>query len=141
MYELSKAGRQPDGVIPSLVNGSNIMDFQWDPFDADRLAVAMDDGVVKLWRIPADGLKEPTNDAEQELSAHVDKIYFIRFHPTANNILVTASYDLTIKFWNLDTSQNVITLKGHTDQIFDFAWSPCGRYCATVCRDGKIRVC
>lgn len=31
-------------------------------------------------------------------------------------------------------------MKGHTDQIFDFAWSPCGVYGATVCKDGKIRV-
>ncbi len=38
VYELSKPGRLPDGVIPSLVNGSNIMDFQWDPFDASVLA-------------------------------------------------------------------------------------------------------
>lgn len=38
VYELSKPGRLPDGVIPSLVNGSNIMDFQWDPFDSSMLA-------------------------------------------------------------------------------------------------------
>lgn len=103
MYELNKPGRLPDGVIPSLVNGSNIMDFQWDPFDANKLAVACDDGIVKLWKVPENGLTEPTNTPEAELEAHSDKIYFMRFHPLAKDVLLTASYDITIKFWNLQS--------------------------------------
>ena len=140
VYELSKPGRLPDGVIPSLVNGSNIMDFQWDPFDATKLAVACDDGIVRLWNVPENGLTEPTNEPQSELAAHSDKIYFIRFHPSAKNVLLTASYDMTIKIWNLETNTEQLCLKGHTDQIFDCAWSPCGVYAATVCKDGKVRI-
>ncbi|XP_070074393.1 coronin-7 isoform X3 [Drosophila takahashii] len=140
IFELSRPGRLPDGVIPSLVNGSNIMDFQWDPFDAQRLAVACDDGIVKLWHIEAGGLSEPTNSPAGELTAHLDKIYFIRFHPLAADVLLTASYDMTIKLWDLRTMSEKCSLSGHTDQIFDFAWSPCGRLGASVCKDGKIRV-
>ncbi|XP_013109515.2 coronin-7 isoform X1 [Stomoxys calcitrans] len=140
IFELSKPGRLPDGVIPSLVNGNNIMDFQWDPFDAKRLAVACDDGMVKFWRIPEGGLCEPTNTPEQELNSHLDKIYFIRFHPLAENILLTASYDMTIKLWHIPTMEEKCLLTGHTDQIFDYAWSPCGKYGATVSKDGKIRI-
>ncbi|EDV91711.1 coronin-7 isoform X2 [Drosophila grimshawi] len=140
IFELSRPGRLADGVIPSLVNGSNIMDFQWDPFDAQRLAVACDDGIVKLWRIDEGGLNEPTNAPLGELTAHLDKIYFIRFHPLAADVLLTASYDMTIKLWDLRTMTEKCTLHGHTDQIFDFAWSPCGKLGATVCKDGKIRI-
>ncbi|XP_017850357.1 coronin-7 isoform X2 [Drosophila busckii] len=140
IFELSRPGRLPDGVIPSLVNGSNIMDFQWDPFDAHRLAVACDDGIVKLWRIDEGGLSEPTNSPQAELTAHLDKIYFIRFHPLAADVLLTASYDMTIKLWDLRTMSEKCALSGHTDQIFDFAWSPCGKLGASVCKDGKIRV-
>ncbi|XP_034669627.1 coronin-7 isoform X4 [Drosophila subobscura] len=140
IFELSRPGRLPDGVIPSLVNGSNIMDFQWDPFDAQRLAVACDDGIVKLWHIAEGGLSEPTNTPAGELTAHLDKIYFIRFHPLAADVLLTASYDMTIKLWDLRTMTEKCSLTGHSDQIFDFAWSPCGRLGATVCKDGKIRV-
>ncbi|XP_055297262.1 coronin-7 isoform X7 [Sitodiplosis mosellana] len=140
VYELNKPGRLPDGVIPSLVNGNSIMDFQWDPFDANKLAVACDDGVVRLWKVPDNGLTEPTNQPEGELVAHSDKIYFIRFHPLAKDVLLTASYDMTIKIWNLATFSEELCLKGHTDQIFDCAWSPCGVFAATVCKDGKIRI-
>lgn len=89
IFELSKTGKLPDGVIPALVHGNNIMDFAWDPFDNERLAVACDDGVVKLWRIPEDGLMEPTNEPESVISAHSDKIYFIKFHPTAKDVFAT----------------------------------------------------
>lgn len=140
IFELNRPGRLPDGVIPSLVNGTNIMDFQWDPFNKQRLAVACDDGVVRLWHIDENGLKEPTNKSTSELMAHNDKIYFIRFHPLAKDILLTASYDMTVKIWNLEKLSEEYTLTGHTDQIYDWAWSPCGKYGVTVCKDGKMRI-
>lgn len=140
IYELDKCGRLPDGVIPSLVNGSNIMDFQWDPFNSSRLAVACDDGIVRLWLIPAGGLTEPINTPQSELVAHSDKIYFIKFHPCASDVFLTASYDMTVKLWDLTEMKECIVLQGHTDQIFSFAWSPCGTFGATVCRDGRLRV-
>ena len=31
-------------------------------------------------------------------------------------------------------------LQGHTDQLFSVEWSQCGRYLASVCKDGKIRI-
>lgn len=130
----------PDGVIPTLVHGNNIMDFSWDPFNNQRLAVACDDGIIKLWKIPECGLTEPTNEYEKEFNAHSDKIYFIKFHPLAKDVLASGSYDMTIKIWDLHTLSEKIVLKGHTDQIFCFAWSPCGTLCATVCKDGKIRI-
>uniref|UniRef100_A0A182MAM5 Coronin n=1 Tax=Anopheles culicifacies TaxID=139723 RepID=A0A182MAM5_9DIPT len=140
VLELNDPGRLPDGVIPTLVNIQNIMDFQWDPFDSHRLAVACDDGSVKLWRIPAGGLTEPTNEPEALLVAHTDKIYIMRFHPLAQNVLLTASTDMVMKLWDLVGMTEKYSLHGHTDQIFCFSWSPCGRYGATVSKDGRIRV-
>lgn len=39
VLELSRVGKLPDGVIPALVHGANVMDFAWDPFNCSRLAV------------------------------------------------------------------------------------------------------
>ena len=33
-----------------------------------------------------------------------------------------------------------LQLQGHTEQLFSAEWSGCGRYLATCCKDGKIRV-
>lgn len=140
VLELGSPGRLPDGVIPSLVNGSNIMDFQFSPFDNRLIAVACDDGTIKLWEIPEGGLKESTNIPSRELNAHSEKIHFIKFHPLVKDVLLTASFDMSIKLWDLNTMELKQCLKGHTDQIFSFAWSSCGSFGATVCKDGKIRI-
>lgn len=140
IFELSKTGRLPDGVIPCLVNGSNIMDFQWDPFNPRLLAVACDDGMIKLWEIPEGGLVESTNTPTREFVVSSEKLYFIKFHPLAKDVLLTASYDLNIKLWDLTDMSEKVCLKGHTDQIYSFCWSPCGKFGATVCKDGKIRI-
>jgi len=140
VFELSKTGRLPDGVIPTLVHGTNIMDFAWDPFNCKRLAVACDDGAIRLWLIPEEGLAEPTNEPNTVLVGHNEKIYFIKFHPLAEDVLASGSYDMTVRIWDLETQTERIVLEGHTDQMFSFAWSPCGAYCATVSRDSKLRV-
>ncbi|XP_077261446.1 coronin isoform X2 [Temnothorax americanus] len=146
VLELKKTGRLPDGVMPALVHGAAVMDFQWDPFDNQRLAVACDDGIIRLWEIPESGLAEPTNEPKHIIEAHTDKIYLIKFHPLASNVLASASYDMTVKIWDLsllsstETAIAKITLTGHTDQIFSLAWSPCGQYLASACKDGKLRI-
>ncbi|KAG5317110.1 CORO7 protein, partial [Acromyrmex heyeri] len=145
VLELKKTGRLPDGVMPALVHGATVMDFQWDPFDNQRLAVACDDGIIRLWEIPESGLAEPTNEPKYIIEAHTDKIYLIKFHPLASNVLASASYDMTVKIWDLSLLSSIetnakITLIGHTDQIFSLAWSPCGQYLASTCKDGKLRI-
>ncbi|XP_012261487.1 coronin-7 isoform X3 [Athalia rosae] len=146
VLELKKTGRLPDGVMPALVHGATIMDFQWDPFNNQQLAVACDDGMIRLWEIPPAGLEEPTNEPRSVIEAHGDKIYLIKFHPLAANVLASASYDMTVKIWDLtplesgESAAEKITLTSHTDQIFSLAWSPCGQYLASACKDGKLRI-
>lgn len=140
VFELSRPGKLPDGVIPTLVNGSNVMDFQWNPFDAKELVVACDDGTVKMWKIPEGGLKESTNQPDREFNAHNEKIYFMKFHPSTRDVLLTASYDMTMRLWDLKSLELKHCLKGHSEQIFSFAWSSCGKFGATVSRDQKIRI-
>ena len=44
VFETSKPGRIPDGVLPVLINGTTVMDFAFDPFDNGRLITGCDDG-------------------------------------------------------------------------------------------------
>lgn len=50
-------------------------------------------------------------------AGHREKIYFVHFHPLAKDILASASYDMTVKIWNLATGEEVIELTGHTSQV------------------------
>lgn len=74
------------------------------------------------------------------LQGHTEKIYFIKFHPLARDVLVSGSYDLTLRVWDLVSLEEKFKLLGHSDQIFGVAWDPSGRLLATVCKDNKIRI-
>lgn len=50
VLELKKTGRLPDGVMPALVHGATIMDFQWDPFNNQQLAVGELTSLFRLLR-------------------------------------------------------------------------------------------
>ncbi|NXY57589.1 CORO7 protein, partial [Callaeas wilsoni] len=140
VLELSKPGRLPDAAVPTIQNGAAVADLAWDPFDARRLAVAGEDARIRLWRIPEGGLQETLQEPEAVLRGHTEKIYSIRFHPMASDLLVSSSYDMTVRIWELSTGREVLCLQGHTDQIFSMAWSPDGKKLATVSKDGRIRL-
>ncbi|XP_075686557.1 coronin-7-like isoform X1 [Rhinoderma darwinii] len=139
VLEMSQAGRLPD-TLPTVQNSVPVTDLTWDPFNPLRLVTGGEDGRIRVWAIPRDGLKETLTEPQIILAAHNERIYSVRFHPSASDILVSSSYDLTLRVWNLKTEKNVLTLQGHEDQIFSLAWSPDGKYLATCCKDQRIRI-
>jgi len=141
VFEVEKAGRIPDGVVPCLINSSTVMDFAWDPFNDAKLVCVTEDGTMNIWMIPDGGITAQINEPDQKIVAHGDKTSIIKFNPIAEGVVATAAYDYSIKIWNLsDGDKEQITLSGHTDQIYAFAWSQCGRFIASSCKDGKVRI-
>ncbi|XP_054462820.1 coronin-7 [Anoplopoma fimbria] len=138
--ERSQPGRLPDTALNTIQNSVNVVDLAWNPFDPQRLAVAGDDAKIRVWLVPEGGLKETLTEPEVILRGHTEKIYSIVFHPLASGLLVSSSYDLTVRLWNLEKEEEVKVLTGHQDQIFCMAWSPDGKLLATVCKDGKVRI-
>uniref|UniRef100_A0A4W3HRZ1 Coronin n=1 Tax=Callorhinchus milii TaxID=7868 RepID=A0A4W3HRZ1_CALMI len=135
-------------AIPLSISGGQIAVLEVSPGICraqcvtvfDCLITAGEDAKIRVWRIPDGGLTEIISKPETVLPGHPEKIYSIKFHPLAADILASSSHDMTVKIWNLDTGKMVIELKGHKDQIFSLCWSPNGQFLSTVCRDGKIRI-
>lgn len=48
---------------------------------------------------------------------HTEKIYSLRFHPLAADILASTSYDLTVRIWDLQAGTEQLRLQGHQDQV------------------------
>uniref|UniRef100_A0A671YCA1 Coronin n=1 Tax=Sparus aurata TaxID=8175 RepID=A0A671YCA1_SPAAU len=140
ILERSQPGRLPDTSMPTIQNSVNVVDFSWDPFDTHQLAVAGDDAKIRVWQVPEGGLTETLTEPEVILQGHTEKIYSIKYHPLASGLLVSSSYDLTVRLWDVDSGEEVKILSGHQDQIFGMAWSPDGKLLATVCKDGKVRI-
>uniref|UniRef100_A0AAR2JAU3 Coronin n=1 Tax=Pygocentrus nattereri TaxID=42514 RepID=A0AAR2JAU3_PYGNA len=140
VLELSQPGKLPDTALPTIQNSVNVADLCWDPFDFHKLVVAGDDAKIRVWMVPEGGLLETLTEPRCILQGHTEKIYSIKFHPHASGLLVSSSYDMTVRLWDLDTGNEVRKLSGHQDQIFGMAWSPNGKFLATVCKDGKVRL-
>nr|XP_043906528.1 coronin-7-like isoform X3 [Solea senegalensis] len=140
VLERSQPGRLPETAMPTIQNSVNVADLSWDPFDTHRLAVAGDDAKIRVWQVPNGGLRETLTEPELIMQGHTEKIYSIKFHPLASGLLVSSSYDLTVRLWSLESGEQVKLLTGHEEQIFSMAWSPDGKLLATVCKDGKIRI-
>jgi len=141
VFEMSKSGRIPDGVTPAVINTATVMDFAWDPFNNSRLAVVTDDGAINLWEIPEGGLYHQVNEPTVRIPAHSEKVNIIKFNPLVSDIVATSAFDWQVKIWHLaENSKEMAVLEGHTDQIYSMDWSQCGRFLATVCRDGRIRI-
>ena len=69
-----------------------------------------------------------------DFSDHTKEIYTIKWSPTGpgtNNpnlplMLASASYDATIKLWDVEEGRCVHSLSKHTDPVYSVAFSPDG---------------
>jgi len=146
ILELKKGGRLPDGPLPAFFNTCKVLDFSWNPFDNRNLAVACDDGRIRIWNVQGDGiggvLMESSNEPSRvlEVAHNTDRVTIVQYHPIAADVVASVSADYVIRVWNVQTAACLIQLEAHPDQVFSLAWSPCGKYIASVCKDGKVRI-
>jgi hypothetical protein len=106
--------------------------------DGRRYAVALGDLFV-----PGPGrarVLDSSNDRLlHSLDGHTAIVTGVAFTPDGNRLL-TASFDHTIKVWDLNSGKETRTFTGHTGPIFAVAVSPNGGRAASVSRDQTARV-
>ena len=62
----------------------------------------------------------------------------LAFRPDDPNVLVTGSWDKTVKLWDLSTSTCLSTMRAHSNWVRAVAWSPCGQWLASGGDDRMI---
>lgn len=96
---------------------------------------------LQIWNIKSD---KPVCDFKQ----HTKEIYTIRWSPTgpgtrnANRplILASASFDATIKLWDVAVGQEIFTLTKHTDPVYSVSFSPTGEFLASGSFDRCLHI-
>ncbi len=55
---------------------------------------------------------------------HVETIFDCKFKPDDPNLLATASFDGTIKVWDINTLTAVYTSPGNEGVVYSLSWAP-----------------
>mmetsp|Transcript_402 Transcript_402/g.562 ORF Transcript_402/g.562 Transcript_402/m.562 type:complete len:350 (+) Transcript_402:112-1161(+) len=119
-------------------NGT-VMDFDFYPFNENIIVTSSDDTKVRLWQIPEGGLTEDLLEPTAVCAGHQKKTNLVTFNPSAQSICASASFDGTVKVWNLENSSAVNTLSA-PDSFMSLEWNYDGSLVGTANRDKKMRI-
>ncbi|CAH1971194.1 unnamed protein product [Acanthoscelides obtectus] len=130
-----------DKPIKSFQGHTNEVNaIKWDP-QGQLLASCSDDMTLKIWSMKHD-------TCVHDLQAHSKEIYTIKWSPTGpgtqnpnmNLILASASFDSTVRLWDVERGACIHTLTKHTEPVYSVAFSPDGKFLASGSFDKCVHI-
>ncbi|KAH8317756.1 hypothetical protein KR074_008937 [Drosophila pseudoananassae] len=114
--------------------------IKWCP-QGQLLASCSDDMTLKIWSMNRDRCCH-------DLQAHSKEIYTIKWSPTGpgtnnpntNLILASASFDSTVRLWDVERGTCIHTLTKHTEPVYSVAFSPDGKHLASGSFDKCVHI-
>ncbi|KAH3672723.1 hypothetical protein WICMUC_004129 [Wickerhamomyces mucosus] len=93
-----------------------------------QIATGSGDGSIKIWDL------RMTKEISA-IPAHTKNVSDVKFH---NNILISTSYDKTIKFYSNDNWVKINELEGHSDKIMSL--DACDKYLVSCGWDRSVKI-
>ncbi|KAF9094880.1 Coronin-like protein crn1 [Mortierella sp. GBA35] len=136
---LSMTGKISDALPLYRGHSAAVLDTDFSPFNDNLIASGAEDSKVFLYTIP-DEIGEVDIEPVVRLNSHGRKVGQVLFNPVAENVLLSASADLTMKLWDVEKGVEKQEITGHMEIIQSVTWNYNGTLVATTCRDKKLRV-
>lgn len=139
---LGSHGRITGGTLKEKMTGhsSTVYCIVFSP-DGKLLASSSGDRTIKVWNVATQKLAWSIDPSDKKYAkdAHSTTIRSVAFSPDGT-ILASASYDHTIKFWDVKTRKLIRTLTGHTSSLRIIQFSPDGKLLASSSTDNTVRL-
>lgn len=115
---------------------------KWDP-SGTLLASCSDDCTAKVWDVESDN-SEPMHD----FKSHQQEIYTVKWSPTGQgspnpakrSMLATASFDGSVRLWNISDGSCYRVFNRHRDSVYSVAFSPSGDFLASGSLAGQMYI-
>jgi coronin-1B/1C/6 len=131
--------RLPNPTPAVNVHKAKVLDWDFSPFLDCLLATAGEDNYIKFTVFPEEGLKEDVTECAATLEGHIKKVSVVHFHPVANNILGSISFDQTLKVWDV-AKQTQISSFDLPEVPQSFEWNYNGSLAGVTCKDKIVRI-
>lgn len=131
--------RVPPDVPLVHAHKENITDMRWSPYTKNLLASASEDGTIKFWQIPDNGLEARIDKEVGAFAEHNKKIVTFKFHPSSSELVGSTGFDKTVKVFNINTLKSYnSTPIGDTFTSLD--WNQDGSLIGGACKDKHLYV-
>jgi len=135
---LTKFGRvAPDHPLVAGHKGP-VLDIAWCKHNDNVIASASEDCTVKVWQIPDGGITRTMTECVVDLVFHQRRVGIVLWHPSAQNILLSAGSDNNVCIWNVGTGECLINFQ-LPELVLSACWNWDGSEVLFTCKDKKIR--
>lgn len=154
-----QTGRLPPDVPLVAGHKGPVLDIAWCPHNDNVIASASEDCTVKVWQIPEAGLNRyvctsiyhtfnhillqkcfcrTMTESVVDLHRHQRRVGLVLWHPSAQNILLSAGSDNHVIIWNVGTGEALVNFT-LPDLVYSGCWNWDGSEVLFTCKDRKIR--
>ncbi|KAI9139825.1 will die slowly-like protein [Paraphysoderma sedebokerense] len=129
-----KIWKTEDGSLIRTIkeHAGGISDIAWAT-DSKRLASASDDKTVRIFDVDKTA---PT----KILKGHTNYVFSCNWNSPQDTLIVSGSFDTTIKIWNTKTGDCLKTLPAHSDPVSAVHFNRDGTLIVSGSYDGSIRI-